>query len=290
MILTFDIETIPDQRPGAYDRIFESITPPESYFNIPDSLKSDAAREKRAAENQEKLQAWEITRVEEAREKWKRTAIDPNAGQVVCVSWMIDDEPVETAWSENFADEFALLAETFSRMAESVGEQRVDVCGHNVLGFDLPFMQRRAIVNGLRLPHWWPVLTKPWHDRVHDTLVMWNAGQRATGGGSMDMICELLGLPMKGSEFDDEEITLADGSILLAKDMHGSHVWDVIDAGRADIVAAYCAGDVERTRRMYKRIAGSLNLGSFNGAGYQATIDDDQADPRAQMLDEEIPF
>ncbi|MCC2095689.1 MAG: hypothetical protein KDJ29_02285, partial [Hyphomicrobiales bacterium] len=259
-------------------------------FNIPDSLKSDAAREKRAAENAANLQKWEITRVEEARDKWKRTALDPNAGQVVCLSWMIDDGTVETAWSENYIDERSILLDAFERMSAAVGETRIDVCGHNVLGFDLPFVQRRAIINRLRLPHWWPVLTKPWHDRVFDTLLMWNAGQRATGGGSMDTICELLGLPQKGSEFDDFEITLADGSTMLAKDVHGGVVWDLVEAGHANIVAAYCEGDVERTRRMYQRIADSLNIGAFNTYGYHAAIDDETPDSRVQTLDDEVPF
>jgi predicted PolB exonuclease-like 3'-5' exonuclease len=34
----------------------------------------------------------------------------------------------------------------------------------------------------------------------------------------------------------------------------GSKVWDYVKAGKIDEVAAYCARDVEATRKVYKRL------------------------------------
>ena len=56
-------------------------------------------------------------------------------------------------------------------------------------------------------------------------------------------ICEALGIPGKGSEFDDPE-----------DEIEGAKVWDAVAAGRIADVARYCNGDVERTRLMHKRM------------------------------------
>ena len=56
------------------------------------------------------------------------------------------------------------------------------------------------------------------------------------------------------------------------------------------VIPARPEGDVERTRRMYQRIADSLNIGAFNTYGYHAAIDDETPDSRVQTLDDEVPF
>ena len=80
----FDIETIPDQRPESFAEVFDALTPPDSYFNIPASCKSDNAIAKRQAENEENLARWEANRKIEATEKWQKTAVKSAFGQIVC--------------------------------------------------------------------------------------------------------------------------------------------------------------------------------------------------------------
>ena len=108
----------------------------------------------------------------------------------------------------------------------------------NGRGFDLPFLWKRAMVLGVR-PTWsLPRNPKPWSELCQDTMLLWDSQQRA--GGSMDRICRLLGIPGK------------DG-------MSGADEWPSVEAGRIDEVAAYCRGDVERTRAMFKRMTFSAS-------------------------------
>jgi predicted PolB exonuclease-like 3'-5' exonuclease len=74
---------------------------------------------------------------------------------------------------------------------------------------------------------------KPWSELIEDTMLLWDGQQRA--GGSMDRICRLLGIPGK------------DG-------MTGADVWPAVRDGRLADVAAYCRGDVIRTRAMHRRM------------------------------------
>ena len=149
----------------------------------------------------------------------------------------------------------------FDRMDQDVAHGNPMLVGHNLLAFDLPFVQMRAMIHNVQMPHWWPVLTKPYHDRVRDTMLLWGAGKQAESGtGNMDFICSALGIPLKGSEFDDQQIQLADGSMLDCRDISGKNVWQVVEAGRVDLVVHYCEGDVERTMAMFQRMAGVLGL------------------------------
>ena len=89
------------------------------------------------------------------------------------------------------------------------------------------------MVLGVKPPAFFPRNPKPWSEEVADTMLLWDAQQRA--GGSMDRICRLMGIPGKG-------------------DMDGSKVWPAVLEGRMAEVAEYCRQDVERTRAMHRRM------------------------------------
>ena len=87
----FDIETVPDQRPGARDEIATTIKPPGT-------LKKT-----------ESIAEWEReSKPAAAEEAWLRTSLDGTYGQVVAISFAIDD-----------ADPVGLVAEDLSETAET---------------------------------------------------------------------------------------------------------------------------------------------------------------------------
>ena len=109
--------------------------------------------------------------------------------------------------------------------------------GHNIIGFDLRFLLQRSIVLGIVPPSFIPVDPKPWSDYVYDTMTKW-AG--ASNRVSLNKLCEVFDMPLKGAEFDEE--------------FDGSMVWDAISNGEIEKVATYCAGDVYRTREIFKKM------------------------------------
>ena len=109
--------------------------------------------------------------------------------------------------------------------------------GHNLVGFDLRFLFQRSVMLGIRPPIWMPVNPKPWDESVFDTMTAWSGfGNRV----SLDKLCRAFGIAAKGSEIGEE--------------IDGSMVWNFVQAGRIADVAKYCAGDIERTREIHKRL------------------------------------
>lgn len=214
--LFFDVETIPCQIPGIKAEFAAAVEAPGQY------KKADS------------IAAWlNENRESEAEAAWLKTSFDGGMGQCCVIGFAIGDEaPHAYAVSDLSREaEVKMLQDFFCAVTDAgAGTQFI---GHNVIGFDIPFLWKRAMVLGVKPPFNFPRNPKPWAESVADTMLLWDATQRA--GGSMDRICRLMGIPGKG-------------------DVSGADVWPMVKAGRISEVADYCRGDVERTRAMYKRM------------------------------------
>ena len=116
-------------------------------------------------------------------------------------------------------------------------QMRPTFIGHNIIGFDLRFIHQRSVMLGIKPPSFIPFKAKPWDTTVFDTMTEWaGVGNRV----SLAKLCKVFGLDAKGSEIGEE--------------IDGSKVWDFVQAGRIADVAKYCKGDVDRTRKIYKRL------------------------------------
>jgi hypothetical protein len=113
--------------------------------------------------------------------------------------------------------------------------QQLTVVGHNVAGFDLPFLKHRSIINKVT-----PATdirkamnAKPWDSCISDTMLMWSSDSQKRA--SMDKLCKAFGIEGKG-------------------DFDGSMVNSEWTTGSKQKVIDYCKDDVRRTRELYKRI------------------------------------
>jgi hypothetical protein len=218
--LIFDIETIPSQDQAVKAEIRASVTAPAQY------KKADSIAE------------WIKENGDAAAEAdWLKTSFDGGLGQIVCIAWQIDEGPVKSLQVDGLSAEAerALLVDWFAalRGAHSGGHgTRPVLIGHNVVGFDIPFVWKRAIVHNVKPPLWFPRNPKPWAETVFDTMTAW-AGDRDKI--SMDKLCRALGIPGKG-------------------DISGADVWPMVQAGRLDEVVAYCRADVQRTKAIHDRL------------------------------------
>lgn len=221
MYLYLDLETIPAQRPDVRAVIAENIKPPGNIKKV-ESIDKWIADKKTAA-------------VEEA---WKKTALDGTFGEIAVIGWALDDEEIHSIQRQPQDPEGQLLNSFFDTIESQI--QRNDGAvtapiwvAHNGCGFDFRFLWKRLVVNQVKPRLTVPHDVRPWSDKVVDTLHEWNGNNMA--GGSMEVICNALGIPGKG-------------------DIDGSMVWDVIKAGGLEKVADYCRGDVDRLRQMHKRM------------------------------------
>lgn len=125
-------------------------------------------------------------------------------------------------------DEGVLLAE-FSDMLNGfyAKNSRTILSGHAIKGFDIPFIMRRCIVNGVSIPVLCDVAhLKPWELNTLDTLELW----KGTGfySASLINIAVALGLPSPKSDINGSET---------------SDVYYTEEKGLERIVA-YCERDV----------------------------------------------
>lgn len=214
--LYLDIETIPAQTERAKERISSTVKPP--------------AQMKKA----ETIAAWEKDGKEQAViEAIDKTSFDGGLGHVCCIGWAIEESEIESQSILDISDEKRCI-EIFLRYLsdEITNYERVNVVGHYISGFDIRFLTQRAIVLGVKLPRWWPHEAKPWGNDIFDTMIKW-AG--AKGTISLDNLCFALGIEGKG-------------------DVDGSMVAQMFKDGKHEEIAHYCRDDVERVRRVHKKM------------------------------------
>lgn len=165
-----------------------------------------------------------------AEEAWLRTSLSGWYGQVVVVGWAVDDEPVQVL---SGLEERVLLTKLWAELGKRIGNNPIFV-GHAIADFDLPFLYQRSLITEalptLDLSPTWSAYS---HD-IFDTSYQFTG--QAKGGIRLSELAELLGMPDAKNGMD------------------GSQVWPLVQAGRLEEVAAYCAGDVETVRQIYRRM------------------------------------
>jgi hypothetical protein len=217
MILTFDIETLPTDDESVIAEFEKGIKPPATH------------------KKQETIDAWMIENKESAlKELVSKTSFDGMYGRIACIAWSIDDEPV---FSSNADYTEARAIKALYDFIETRGEVRNNnlvFCGHNIAGFDLPFLKHRSIILGIKPPKslLQAMNAKPWDSCIADTMLMWSSDPHKRG--SMDRICKALGIQGKEG---------FDGSMV-------AETWPIYPQK----VIEYCKDDVRRTRSIYKRI------------------------------------
>jgi hypothetical protein len=223
MKLFIDIETLPTTDAAAIEAIASRITAPANY--------------KKA----ESIAEWERENKPQAvNDAVAKTSFDGLYGRICCICYAIDDGEVFTVHGD---DERALLERFYSHVYDLsttehhgyLSDDAVTVIGHNIAGFDLPFLKHRSIIHGVRPPAAMlkAMNARPWDNCIADTMLMWSSDREKRVG--MDKLCLALGMDGKG-DFD--------GSMVAA-------TWP-IDPQK---VADYCKADVERTRALYRRMS-----------------------------------
>jgi len=107
--------------------------------------------------------------------------------------------------------------------------------GHNIWAFDLPFIYKRSIINGVK-PRRDISFARYRNTPIYDTMMEWDLWNMKTYGQKLDTLAKVLGLPTSKD------------------DMDGSMVWQYFQEGRIDEICRYCMKDVELTRKVYYRM------------------------------------
>ncbi len=141
-------------------------------------------------------------------------------------------------------DDEAKLLRDFALMASKffVSYQHY-VCGHNIKEFDIPFMCRRMLVNGITIPNALDVAgKKPWETSFIDTLELWKFGD-FKNYTSLKLLTAIFGIPTPKDDIDGSQVA--------------SVYYNEKDVNR---ISLYCEKDVVATAQVYLRLCGEQTI------------------------------
>jgi 3'-5' exonuclease len=136
-------------------------------------------------------------------------------------------------------DEKQLLA-GFNHLIEKFCTSREHtLCGHNIKEFDIPFICRRMLINGLPLPPIFQIAgKKPWEISFIDTLELWKFGDYKNYT-ALKLLTAVFGIPTPKDDID--------GSQVAQVYYHEKNV---------NRIALYCQKDVVATAQVFLRLNG----------------------------------
>lgn len=176
-LLFFDIETV-SQYKDLDELSKEELKLWESYY---DNFKERVTDKSKLPTPESHLTKKEVYR--------QTAALFPEFGKVACVSLGFvmkgGNTKFESFYGKNELDILKKTRDIFNKI-DSIG---FDLCGQNIKNFDIPFLAKRFVINGLNPPTIFPKHdTKPWEMKVLDTKEIWSFGGKY-GLSSLDLIC-----------------------------------------------------------------------------------------------------
>ncbi len=218
-ILFLDIETVP-----AY----------QAYSSMPDKLKELWAKKMAYSIEKENLDAEEI---------YNRAGIYAEFGKIICIS-------VGFFYSKSGKTKFRiksfyndqekdLISEFNGLLKQSFNSNNHYLCGHNGKEFDFPYIARRSLLNGLKLPALLDIAgSKPWEIKHLDTMELWKFGDYKHYT-SLALLTEIFNIPSPKDDIDGSEV--------------GRVYWEEKNIKR---IVEYCQKDVLAVAQLFLRYRG----------------------------------
>ncbi len=141
----------------------------------------------------------------------KRAAILAEFGKIICISagYFRQAEGrlifrVKSYASHNEAE----LLKSFLHDAGQwqSAKKQAAFAGHNIREFDIPFLCRRLIINGIPIPSWLDFQAmKPWETNLVDTMQLWRFGDYKNYT-SLNLLAACLGVPSPKDDIDGSKV------------------------------------------------------------------------------------
>jgi DNA polymerase elongation subunit (family B) len=148
----------------------ETVSAVSQFGELPDRMKSLWA--KKAEQKNKDVSAEEF---------YSNAGIFAEFGKIVCISVgffkTIDNERIFRIKSFSNDDEKMLLIEFSALLKNHFNKKEHNLCAHNGKEFDFPFIARRMLINGIKIPTLLDVAgKKPWETSFIDTMELWKFG------------------------------------------------------------------------------------------------------------------
>ncbi len=172
----------------------------------------------------ETIEKWKDENLET---EWKREALNSMKGQIICIGFISDNFPEGMTFSVSKPVNEPNILHRLVEMIKSEDE----IVGHNILGFDAPFIYHRCMKYGSKPPLQFH--TKH-HEMLHDTMLMFD--------------------PFRWKQFYSLKDMAAFFDIPKNNDTTGGDVFDLYQKGEFDKIREHCLDDVRVTKQVYERL------------------------------------
>ena len=149
---------------------------------------------------------------ETAEELFSRSGIYAEFGKIVCISagkiYRKGEERAYRVKSYYGADEALLLKDFTAMLNTFMINPHHKICAHNGQEFDFPFISRRLLINGIKLPPVFDIAgSKPWEVRecLLDTLQLWKFGDYKHYT-SLDLLCTIFNIPTPKDDINGSQV------------------------------------------------------------------------------------
>lgn len=206
-ILFLDIETVPQY---------------ENFDLMPDSFKEFWDKKSNFFREDE----------QSASDVYQRAGIYSEFGKVICISVGIlinKNDKKSFRLKSFFGDDEKILLAEFAEMLNKYHSSNTDLllCAHNGKEFDFPYIARRMLVNGIKLPKLLDIAgKKPWEVMLLDTMELWKFGDYKNYT-SLNLLTHIFNIPTPKDDID--------GSMVAGV------YWNEKDLNR---IVKYCEKDV----------------------------------------------
>jgi len=183
-ILFLDIETVPEQI--SFDELSEEK---KELFD---------AKTKFQRKEDESLESF-----------YNRAGIWAEFGKIVCISvgfFTFKNDIRNFRVTSFFGEESKLLHDFSNLLNNYFSLPQHLMCGHNAKEFDFPYIARRMIINGLKLPEKLNLFgKKPWEISHLDTMEMWKFGDYKHYT-SLKLLTNILNIPSPKGDIDGSDV------------------------------------------------------------------------------------
>lgn len=176
-------------------------------------------------------------------EVYEKAAILAEFGKIICISigYLFKSEGAEKIRLKSFYsdDEKQLLIEFKQVLEKTFNTKDHLLCAHNGKEFDFPYIARRILINGIKLP---TVLDlagkKPWEIQHIDTMELWKFGDYKHYT-SLKLLTYTFNIPTPKDDIDGSDV--------------GKVYWIDKDIER---IVKYCQKDVVAIIQLFRRYQG----------------------------------
>lgn len=182
---------------------------------------------------------WQFTEDIDSSERYSKAGIYSEFAKVICISFGNFYKGKFYVKTFSGHDEKHLLELFAEHLNQFYNHDVHNLCAHNGKEFDFPFICRRMLINGVKLPKILSISgKKPWDVKFLDTMEMWKFGDHKSFT-SLDLLAHVFNLPSPKGDMDGSDVART--------------YWEENDLEK---IKNYCSRDVITLASVYCLISG----------------------------------